>query len=118
MEGVFYVFDVCRMSVTILIILPIDSLTYWNVKQGLRHWEMNQGLKTLILPKFTRKELYKAWRNGISTFLFFIFVLIVLIVDFVLAEALQYVKENQKFRCSPNSYLGTVQNLWGTLFFG
>ena len=63
----------------------------------LRHWEISKGYKEKKFTKFTRKEFFKVFRNGISTFLIFTLVAAIFITDWLLADALQYIKDNQKF---------------------
>ena len=49
-----------------------------------------------IVPKLTKRELYQILRNSFTTIVFGTFVLLILFVDFVLTEALQYIQENEQ----------------------
>ena len=61
----------------------------------LRHWEINEGYKVSCVPKFSGK--YKVLRKSLVTFIFFIFVVVVVITDHLLAKTLKYIKDNKKF---------------------
>ena len=61
-----------------------------------------------IIPKLSKRESYKVLRNSFTTAAVAVLVLLVLFVDFVLAEALQYIMETEH----ENSNMGNLfQNL-------
>ena len=89
-----------------------NLLTYWNIEDGLRRWEFDQGFRMSIVPKLTKRELYQILRNSFTTVVFGTFVLLVLFVDFVLTEALQYIAEIEQ-----HSIQSSVHNITQTRKF-
>ena len=57
------------------------AFAVWDSKKGLRHWEKNEGLKTVNLPKLSNRLFYKLFRNAITTLAFIVFVALVFLAD-------------------------------------
>lgn len=88
----------------------IYPLTHWDVSLGLRNWEIKEGLKISNLPKFSKAAILKFLRNCLSTFVFMLFVGLVLGIDVLLAEVLQDIKDSPKFHINVE---GVTPNITG-----
>ena len=64
----------------------------------LRHWEENEGYKSSSSVKFTRLEIEKSFRRLIPTIIFSLLVSTVMISDYLVAEMLQSIKDEEEIK--------------------
>ena len=84
------------------------AFAVWDSKKGLRHWEKNEGLKTVNLPKLSNRLFYKLFRNAITTLAFIVFVALVFLADKFLANSLLTIKQSQNFHVALEGYTETI----------
>ena len=75
----------------------------------LRRWEIEQGYTTpSSTVKITRKDATKIIRGSVATFFFACFVILVLGADRFLADIVQSMKDNQKFKISLTDFSSNI----------